>query len=67
MYNRIQSERLIIYLQGQILGMILGLFYLFYFICLAIRIDRENVAITLDPNTFVPLSLASCITIPTFT
>jgi hypothetical protein len=31
MYNRIQSERLIIYLQGQILGMILGLFYLFYF------------------------------------
>ena len=31
MYNRVKSERLIIYLQGQILGMIIGLFYLFYF------------------------------------
>ena len=31
MYNRVQSERLIIYLQGQILGMTLGVIYLFYF------------------------------------
>jgi hypothetical protein len=31
MYNKVKSERLIIYLQGQILGMIIGLFYLYYF------------------------------------
>ena len=30
-YNRIQAERTVIYLQGQILGMVFGIFYLYYF------------------------------------
>jgi hypothetical protein len=31
MYTRIQAERTVIYLQGQILGMLFAIFYLYYF------------------------------------
>ena len=31
MYTRIQAERIVIYLQGQILGMLFAIFYLYYF------------------------------------
>ena len=31
MYNKIQAERTVIYLQGQILGIVLAIFYLYYF------------------------------------